>query len=66
VQDPEDEGAKRAGSEWGFCPAASVCQTFARHLQQSLREFNRLSQRKDVTEMGLARIDHKPWFRTSQ
>jgi hypothetical protein len=57
VQDPEDEGAKRAGGECGFCPAASVCQTFARHLQHSLREFNRLSQRKDLTEMGLEELE---------
>jgi hypothetical protein len=57
VENHENEPAKRAGAECGFCPAASVCQTFALNLRESLNEVNRLSQRKDANEMSLDELE---------
>jgi hypothetical protein len=49
----EDEGAKHTSSECGFCPAASVCETFRVKFQQSLTKVQRLTQDKDISEMDL-------------
>jgi hypothetical protein len=57
VQDHDNEQAKRASGECGYCPVASVCPTYAISLKESLTEWNRLSQRKDITEMSLEELE---------
>jgi len=57
LESHENEEGKRVSAECGFCPAASVCQTFATNLRESLNELNRLSQGKDATNMRLEELE---------
>jgi Protein of unknown function (DUF2800) len=57
VASPEDENSKRIGTECGFCPAASVCETYRHAFEQSLAHVNKLTQGKNITEMDLRDLE---------
>jgi hypothetical protein len=61
VENYDNEGRKATSAECGLCPAACVCQTFGSEFEESLKQFQKLTeeltQDKDVSEMALSELE---------
>jgi hypothetical protein len=57
VESHDNEANKHTSVECGLCPAACVCETFWIGFQESLTEFKKPTEDKEVTDMSLHELE---------